>query len=233
MFFEDVIEYFRSFQGESPYVGLSSIFIRFRVCNLMKVCYFCDTIEKMKSDVQMVVPFKVVCNDIDKYNIQSLTFTGGEPTLPKYRKQIVSFFNFLEKRYLKALKFLVETNGFGMIKLINELPDFIREEEILCIVWSPKFFNENMLEDNIQKYKQLIETNYSNFIIKPVVTEENAERVSCFIHALEDHDKGRVYIMPEGMTHEALSKNSRFATQFAMDHKVNVTPRMHLSYNLP
>jgi hypothetical protein len=120
-----------------------------------------------------------------------------------------------------------------MLKLLDELPERIRNDEILCIVWSPKFFTEQMLEDNIVKYKHLVESGYKNFIIKPVVTTDNAERVSCFIHALEDHDKCKVFVMPEGVTHDKLAKNSKFVTQFAMDHMVNVTPRMHLSYNLP
>jgi len=231
--FTDIIEFFRSFQGESPYVGLSAIFVRFRACNLINVCDFCDTKEKMKNTDPFHVPFVSVTNNVKQHNIQSLTLTGGEPTV--YNKQIKHFFNYLkdeEPVLFKHLKILIETNGFRIVNLIEDLLKNEICPNNLVVVWSPKFFSLKMFESHIDTYIELKKI-FDNFVIKPVVNEKNAELVERFIEFVYDDDKSRIYIMPQGQTNEELAENSTFACKFAMKHNVNLSPRAHINYNLP
>ena len=241
MYFEDIIEYFRSFQGESPFVGYSALFIRFRLCNLMKVCIFCDTLEKMKSNNTMKVPFKSVLDQLKKYSIQTLTFTGGEPTLEPYRKQIVSFLEYAienDSSLIKTVKIMVESNGFNLYELLEEVYSIDEAFKTnFYVVWSPKFFvigDKDPVELNcliFDKVSHIINPN--NLFIKPVVTKDNIVYVDRFLSYLTPYWKTKVFIMPEGKTQEELNQSSAFATKFALERNVNVSPRMHISYNLP
>ena len=119
----DVQEIFPTLQGEGPYVGHPSVFIRLGGCNL--ACSFCDTefesyknfsLEEILSEVQ-----KLAKNSAGENVKKLVVITGGEPL----RQPIERLCEELVK-----LGFLVqiETNG----TLYRKLP---KEVKIIC---SPK-----------------------------------------------------------------------------------------------
>jgi len=121
--FLDVQEIFPTLQGEGPYVGHPSVFIRLGGCNL--ACSFCDTefesykkisLKKILSEVQ-----KLAKNSEGKIVRKLIVITGGEPL----RQPIERLCEELVK-----LDFLVqiETNG----TLFRKLPKAVK---IIC---SPK-----------------------------------------------------------------------------------------------
>ncbi len=119
----DVQEIFATFQGEGPYVGYPSVFVRLGGCNL--ACSFCDTefesFTKQNLDEIIAEILRLAKNDEGKIVRNLIVITGGEPL----RQPIEQL---CEK--LTAQKFLVqiETNG----TLFRQLP---REVKIIC---SPK-----------------------------------------------------------------------------------------------
>jgi len=230
--FSDIIEYFRSFQGESPYVGMNSIFIRFKLCNLTKICHFCDTKEKMLNEPGFIIPFQSVISHMKQYYISCLTFTGGEPTLPKYRKQIIDFMQYLYENepILLKRKFLIETNGFNLIEFINELPYNLKS--CFMIVWSPKMFDDSFFQATLDIYSKLKDLDV-NFIIKPVVNESSIPYIESLINHIEPFHRCNVYLMPQGTSNEELKKSSELASTLAQELCVNLSPRLHISYNLP
>ncbi len=123
----DVQEIFPTFQGEGPYVGYSSVFVRLGGCNL--ACDFCDTefdsyqnlsLEKIIKEV-----LRLAKNDAGNLVRKLVVITGGEP----FRQPIERLCQELVQR-----DFLVqiETNG----TLFRDLP---KEVKIIC---SPKITNE-------------------------------------------------------------------------------------------
>lgn len=115
----DIQEIFPTLQGEGPYAGQPSIFIRLGGCNL--ACDFCDT----EFDSYKKISLKKILAEVKKLTKNSvkklIVITGGEP----FRQPIERLCAELIK-----LNFLVqiETNG----TLFRELP---AEVKIIC---SPK-----------------------------------------------------------------------------------------------
>lgn len=125
-FFLNVQEIFPTFQGEGPYVGYPSVFVRLGGCNL--ACDFCDT----EFDSYQNLPLEKILTEVTRLAKNAagevvrklVVITGGEPL----RQPIERLCDELLK-----LNFLVqiETNG----TLFRDLP---KEVKIIC---SPKITN--------------------------------------------------------------------------------------------
>ncbi len=163
----DVQEIFPTLQGEGPYVGYPSVFVRLGGCNL--ACDFCDTefdsyqnysLENLIKEV-----LKLAKNNQGRIVRKLVIITGGEP----FRQPIERFCEELVK-----LDFLVqiETNG----TLYRELP---KEIKIIC---SPKISNGKyhairpdlllrinafkfIISENKKDYSQIAEIGQSKFCI--------------------------------------------------------------------
>ncbi len=101
----NIIEMFKSIQGEGKYIGTPSIFVRFSGCNLK--CDFCDT-KYSWNEIG-----KINREDVIKY-IKSLpmynhiVFTGGEPLIEENKEILRSII----QNIIKAdSKITIETNG--------------------------------------------------------------------------------------------------------------------------
>jgi len=106
----EVNEIFYSFQGESTYMGRTTLFIRLSECNLR--CKTCDTKYAFNTNKKMNT--EEIFRIIKQHNSKYVCITGGEPlmqekALIKLLQQIVKNKNVVS----------VETNGS---KLINKLP---------------------------------------------------------------------------------------------------------------
>lgn len=113
---------FRTFQGEGPYVGYPSVFIRLSGCNL--ACNFCDT--EFDSFREMNIEEILSKVKEKSFEIKPLiVITGGEP----FRQNISPL---CEKLITNGHVVQVETNG----TLIS--PDLPKDVKIVC---SPKVSN--------------------------------------------------------------------------------------------
>jgi 7-carboxy-7-deazaguanine synthase len=119
----DVQEIFATLQGEGPYVGWPSVFLRLGGCNL--ACDFCDTefesftrrrLDDVISDIRMLAK-----NETGARIRQLIVITGGEPLRQ-------NLFPLCEALLKEGFKLQIETNG----TLFQSLPEAV---EIIC---SPK-----------------------------------------------------------------------------------------------
>ena len=74
-----VSEIFTSFQGEGPYVGTPSTFLRLYGCNLD--CEWCDTDISTYEILSVDDVAEILLTQMEFNNIKTLIITGGEPTL--------------------------------------------------------------------------------------------------------------------------------------------------------
>lgn len=148
----DVVEIFPTLQGEGPYAGRQSVFVRLGGCNL--ACDFCDTefetYQNLSIEAIIVEVLRLAKDDLKKL----IVITGGEP----FRQPIG---NLCEKLLKIGFLVQIETNG----TIFRDLPKDIK---IIC---SPKISNgkyyqirEDLLP-RINAFKFIIsktQKNYSN-----------------------------------------------------------------------
>lgn len=99
-----VHEIFRSIQGEGKRAGTPMTFVRLYGCNLS--CHFCDALQDGYTEMSIE---EIIDNVEDKW----VCITGGEPTIHKNLRKLVS--SLQERRYYVAL----ETNGLNNAPYAN------------------------------------------------------------------------------------------------------------------
>lgn len=114
-----VLEILTTFSGECSHVpsGTKILLVRFAGCNFN--CSYCDTPDSKKADNPKATTYTIdnlvakIRKMLDKQNIQTILFTGGEPML--YEQQLGAVIYTLNARKkdksLPYLHFIIETNG--------------------------------------------------------------------------------------------------------------------------
>ncbi len=125
----NIIEMFKSIQGEGKYIGIPSIFIRFANCNLS--CGFCDTRYSWDDSVSSPYNYRDAIKFISKNPAyKHIVITGGEPLIHQFDvKELIN------KTSSRDSTFTIETNG--SIRPDNELLAIMRFHNGLWSV-SPK-----------------------------------------------------------------------------------------------
>lgn len=101
-----VNEIFLSIQGEGPYQGRPTVFVRFGGCNLR--CSWCDTAYAFREAEEMKL--REVLGRVDDHAVKDVCLTGGEPLLQEDLPA-------LTRRLLnEELRVTLETNGSIPIK---------------------------------------------------------------------------------------------------------------------
>jgi 7-carboxy-7-deazaguanine synthase len=135
-----VEEVFYTLQGEGPFSGESSVFVRLSGCNL--ACYFCDTEFEKSTWTPRLDELEA---EIEKHRpdfCDLIVITGGEP----FRQDIIPL---VERLLCRGFRVQIETNG----TLWVDLP----QSELLHIVCSPKtaVLNEQLVR-RVNSYKYLL-----------------------------------------------------------------------------
>lgn len=175
----DVQEIFPTLQGEGPYAGHPSVFIRLGGCNL--ACSFCDTeFESYKNlPLQEIIAevLQLAKNDEGTLVRKLIVITGGEPLrqpIEKLCEELVKL-NFLVQ---------IETNG----TLFRQLP---KEVKIIC---SPKISNGKYhkirpdLLSRINAFKFIISKTDENYRDVAEVGQSNLE-IPVYAQAMDEYDE--------------------------------------------
>ncbi len=164
---------FKTFQGEGPYVGYPSIFIRLSGCNL--ACSFCDT--EFDSYQEMSVDsIMLEVNNISGQIKTLIVITGGEP----FRQNISIL---CERLIANGNIVQVETNG---TIISPELPEQVK---IIC---SPKVSNSKyhkVRPDIIKKaiaVKFIISTHYNEY---SDIADVGQGSLPVYIQPMDEYDR--------------------------------------------
>lgn len=99
----NVVEIFKSIEGEGKRTGYPAVFVRLAGCNLR--CSYCDTpYAQTASDATECLNERELVDKISEYNCSRVTITGGEPLLHDLRP-------LLNLLYAADYEVNIETNG--------------------------------------------------------------------------------------------------------------------------
>jgi len=224
-----LIECMTSWQGEGPDTGRRMLITRFKTCN--RVCRYCDTMVKMRISLESDYNLIDLQKTIDEESA-GLMITGGEPT---FGDNFNSTLDLLTKlRYPIAN---VESNGYALLNLIEECKKISNINKI-TFLFSPKFFSQEELNE-VKKMTTDLMSTHDNVFIK-LVCEDNA-LVNDYLHWLDSYlsfssnlgqyPHQRVFLMPEGRTHDELIKNSSYVFDKCEEYKFGFTSREHIIYS--
>lgn len=145
----EIVEIFRSIQGEGKYAGVPQVFVRFGRCNLC--CDWCDTkydtaIEMMDEEVVEQI------NDLWE-DAHSVSLTGGEPLLH------TDFLHILLPRLISSgKKIYLETNGIlfkELFQVIDKIDIISMDFKLPSAVQGQKFWVEHAEFLSIARQKEV------------------------------------------------------------------------------
>jgi len=208
-----VSEIFESIQGEGPFLGTPSLFLRLAFCNLK--CVWCDTEYTWKGDIRYEkMDLKKLEDKIKSYNLKHLVITGGEPLLWQRK-----FYPLVEN--LLAENFIIEVETNGTVK--SELP-----EEIYFNV-SPKLSNSG--ENFKKRIKIDILRNFNRrerAIFKFVIQKREDINEVLEIKDRVGIENRKIYLMPEGKTKEELERKRKMVFELSKKYGLRFSDRLHI-----
>ncbi len=197
-----VIETFYSVEGEGPFIGVPTFFIRLSGCNLR--CTWCDTKYSYSGGEQRTVDSLV--EEVSNYGVKFVCITGGEPLLQKEVYQLM--YRLIEREY----KIILETSGSLSVE---DVPT----DDNMIISMDIKTPSSGMVEHNLYKNIELLaEKDYLKFVI----ADEKDYSFSKSI--VEKYPfEGEVIFQPEG------GKNLKELTEKVLKDRLNirVLPQLH------
>lgn len=219
----DMVETFRSIQGEGPSIGKSAFFLRLSGCSLR--CKFCDTLYSWEQGKK--IRFKELYTEICNNPAEVLVFTGGEPLLQE--TEIFEFLSYywghLKNRNFKRIE--IETNGTIFPSHLMYLNHMLGGDTIFFNV-SPKLENSG----NNFEYEEELVMNFvecKNVIFKFVLSDNDESKFEIMLF-LANHSihPSKVYLMPEGKTKEDLEKVNEKVIQLCIKRGYTFCPRLHV-----
>ena len=243
----NISEDFYSVQGEGNTSGVPAYFIRLKACNLMcggadgslmkegKATWWCDTEYVWRKGLEK--PFSYLEDRwVDEGILDwvldgrvNLIWTGGEPTIPKNQKAIVSFLKWLHKKYDRLQSKLhvyneIETNGTVYIE--SDL--FPKINQINCSV---KLANSGMDKKRRIVPKALERVMmHPNYWFKFVISNESdlEEIQTDFIKPFNIPPK-RVLMMPGLDKQENYHERTKFCMEMGKKYGYTGLTRLHVS----
>lgn len=215
-----VSEIFESVQGEGPSVGLPSIFLRLGLCNLQ--CTFCDTpftwdfrrFDKAKELTSRALD--ELAEELRAYRSENIVVTGGEPLL--------------QDEALSSLLALLPSHRIEIESAATRMPSGALFQRVDQWNLSPKLAgsgNEERQRIKPEILARFAEEPRANF--KFVIAEEgDLEEVDALVQRFSI-PKGRVILMPEGITDETLIRRGRTLVERAIERGYRYGHRLHIT----
>ena len=212
----EIVEIFKSLQGEGPFTGEVAIFVRLWGC-VSPFCSFCDTPYSWKKSFkpQDKSPFTVMSVDEIYKAVDELTddvdpriiITGGEPYA---QDEIYDLIEKLNDNY----RVDVETSGKVYIDS--------NKGSWYNIIMSPKSYdNETFL---VNDQTDLSKIDYFKFVIG------NENDVEMALNFIVEHELGKedCYFMPLGAGREEQMANLPFVFNECVKHGIKLSARIHV-----
>ena len=207
-----VAEIFPTIQGEGPFSGYPSVFVRMATCNLR--CHFCDT----DFDKKMEMTAEEIIKEIKIHKPQPLVvITGGEPLLQPI-KQLIDLIH--DKLKYKMVQ--IETAGTVWLESLNQTN--------IRIVVSPKTPEINHNVKTVAHYWKYVISAKDEHCPEtgvPITATQpggNKARLALPPPWLRPVD---VFLMPQEGVSEDMTANYKKIAELSMKHGYRASVRVH------
>jgi 7-cyano-7-deazaguanosine (preQ0) biosynthesis protein QueE len=209
------------FQGEGPAAGERAAFLRLAGCDLS--CAWCDTPytwdwERFNiRDESHLMSLREVFEGVMELECCFIVITGGEPLL-----QARAMLPLVRAFHRAGCRVEIETNG-------THVPPADFAQAIHRFVVSPKLANSGNSMVRRRVWDSLVALNqYRNTAWKFVVEEPaDLKEVQTVVEEL-GIERSRVWIMPEGITREAILTRAELLSASIHGAGYNLTLRQHI-----
>lgn len=214
-----IAEIFESIQGEGPWAGTQSLFIRTSGCNLR--CWFCDTPYTSWKPEGTAWSLDQLARRIAECQAPDVVLTGGEPML------IPDLVTLTKKCHELGRRVTIETAG---------TVDQPVECDLMAI--SPKL--SNSVPDDPQWRDRHEQTRFRPDVIRALLSRyrcilkfvidrpEDVEEVIRWMSEIPEAEPDIVWLMPQARTREQLSEKSDWLRRLARRHGFNYSSRLHI-----
>jgi 7-carboxy-7-deazaguanine synthase len=207
-----VAEIFPTIQGEGPFSGYPSVFVRMATCNLR--CHFCDT----DFDKKMEMTSEDILSEIRIHKAQPLVvITGGEPLLQPIKQLINLIHHRLEYKMVQ-----IETAGTVWLESLNQTN--------VRIVVSPKTPEINHNVKTVAHYWKYVisaKDEHCPDTGVPITATQpggNKARLALPPPWLRPVD---VFLMPQEGVNEDMAANYKKIAELSMKHGYRASVRIH------
>ena len=207
-----------TFQGEGQHLGMPCVFLRLAGCNL--ACDWCDTPYSWdwkkydKRDEVQLLSVNDVALRLIAYNLKNVVISGGEPMLQQRNLRILT-------SWLRRHGWFTEIETAGTI--MPESLDLVHHFNV-----SPKLDNSGNAKGKRYNPQALTILNQAQsktfkFVVSSI---DDFDEIDEIVNQLQ---LSPVYIMPEGITHDEITRNAQEIAEYAIERRYFFTTRLHVS----
>ena len=213
-----ISEIFQSIQGEGPYAGTESVFVRTSGCNLR--CWFCDTPYTSWNPEGTERSVGDVLDEVLAIDVEHVVLTGGEPMLVSDCKPLTQA--------------LSEHGRFVTVETAGTViqPFFV---DLMAI--SPKLSNSTPKDDswtsrhddardNPDVIRQLL-SKYNSLLKFVVDAPSYLAEIEQWLDRFET-TADQVWLMPQARSAEEIDEKKDWLQQAAFDRGFRYSPRLHI-----
>jgi 7-carboxy-7-deazaguanine synthase len=217
-----ISDLFFSIQGEGRLVGTPSAFVRTTGCPLR--CLWCDTEYTSWQPVGEAMTVAEVLKRLAEFPTRHVVVTGGEPLIAPGIEELCAG--------LRARGYHITIETAAVVfkdvacdlaslspKLSNSIP-YEREGGR----WAERHDKQRLRLDVIQEFMER-----SDYQLKFVIDREgDVEEAQAIVDQLRGVDPAKVLLMPQGTSHEELSRRGAWLVEVCKRFGYRYCPRLHI-----
>jgi 7-carboxy-7-deazaguanine synthase len=219
-----IAEIYQSRQGEGTLTGALSVFVRASGCNLR--CWFCDTPFASWSPEGEDLSVDDVLQQVLALDAEHVVLTGGEPML------FAELVPLCSELHRAGRHITIETAGTLDLpvacdlmsispKLAGSGPRTARRDR-----WTERHDRSRHRPEVIRALISRYEYQFKFVIDQP----QDCAAVESYLCELPEIERSRVWLMPQGITHEELSQKQPWIAEYCKREALRYCPRRQIEW---